>query len=159
MAIDWMGANPIRNAWDKLSPLPGGKLAFSKLLGTLAPYTGSVGAQFVEIRPGFGRCRLTDRRSVRNHLDSIHAIALCNFGEMTSGAALLYSAPDNTRTILTRIEIDYLKKARGTLEATCTFDVPATNAKTQFPLTVEIRNADGDLVSRLVAHWQLGPAK
>ncbi len=159
MAIDWMGETPIRTAWDRLSPLPGGKAVFSRLLGQLAPYTGSIGATIVEVRHGYGRGVLKDRRGVRNHLDSVHAIALCNFGEMTSGVAMLYSAAPKTRGILTRLEIDYLKKARGTLEAISEFEPPATNEKQAFQVPVEIRDAQGDVVARLVAHWQLGPMR
>jgi len=153
------GDRPIRNAWDRLSGLPGGKIAFSRLLGTLAPYTGTVGARFVEIRDGYGRCELPDRRAVRNHLDSVHAIALCNLGEMTTGAALLYSTPPKTRAILKRIEIDYLKKARGLLTAEASFVPPATNERAEMAITAEIKNTAGDVVARLTAHWVLGPER
>ena len=36
--------NLIKGAWDVLSGVPGGKVVFSRLVGRLAPYTGTVNA-------------------------------------------------------------------------------------------------------------------
>jgi hypothetical protein len=61
----------LRDAWLRLSPLPGGKWLFSKVCGVMIPYTGSIGARVDVLEPGHAEVVLTDRRSVRNHLDSI----------------------------------------------------------------------------------------
>lgn len=143
--------------WQRLAPLPGGKRLFSIFLGRLAPYTGSIGARCEELRPGHARWTLRDRRRVRNHLRSVHAIALVNLAEVASGTAMLTALPPGVRGIVTAIEIDYLKKARGTLTAVSTSEVaPVTEPRDQ-QVEARVSDADGDVVAVARVRWRLAP--
>lgn len=147
----------LRDTWDRLKSLPGGKRAFSKIVGTLAPYTGSISPEVLELERGYARVQMRDRRGVRNHLSSIHAVALMNLAEASSGLAFVYGLPPKTRAILTGLSIDYLKKARGTLTAECRCDPPTTNERKEVEIDVITRDASGEIVTRARAKWLVGP--
>ena len=148
----------LKSAWKTLSSLPGGKLVFSKMIGRMAPYSGTIGARVDDLSAGHAKVRMRDRKAVRNHLNSIHAIALVNLGEISTGLATLMGLPDDARGILKGVSVEYLKKARGELVAQCDVDVPAT-VEERFTLDAiaNIRDASGDLVTRVTAHWLVGP--
>ena len=157
MSASFTASTRLRETWSRLSPRPGGKWLFSRLFGTLIPYSGSVRPQILELGPGFARVAMADRRAVRNHLACVHAIALTNLAEMTTGLAMTFGLPDSARAILTQISIDYLKKARGTLICECRCDPPSTLERTELEVMSEIRDAPGDVVARARARWLIGP--
>jgi len=147
----------LRAGWGRLSRLPGGSWLFSRLLGIKAPYSATVGAHVRALAPGHCRVTFTERRRVRNHLRSVHAMALANLGELATGLALLNSLPAHTRAILTGYSIDYAKKARGRLTAECRCEVPADNSERTWELHGVITDTAGDVVATVTAHWLLGP--
>jgi acyl-coenzyme A thioesterase PaaI-like protein len=150
-------SNDILRRWQRLSALPGGKTIFSIGVGRMAPYTGTISPRVQELRPGYARVRMRDRRGVRNHLRSVHAIALMNLAEVTSGLAMLAGMPGDARAILTNLGIEYKKKARGPLEAECTTSPPASSERREYQLEALVRDAAGDEVARATARWLVGP--
>jgi len=150
-------ASGITKQWDLLSMLPGGKKLFSRMLGAFVPYTGSIGAEVDELRKGFARVTLKDRRAVRNHLGSVHAVAMTNLVELSGNLALLYSLPPGGRMIVTRITTDYLKKGRGTLVAECLCPVPSSVERAEYELEVNIKDRHGDIVARGTLRSLIGP--
>lgn len=147
----------LRRQWQALSGKPGGKWLFSRVLGRRVPYTGTLGATVHMLEPGRCVVLLRDRRRVRNHLHSVHAMALANLGEMATGLALMNSLPEGARGILTGFRIQYLKKARGRLLADCRCPVPADSSRQEYELTGEIRDGDDEVVAVVNARWLVGP--
>ena len=143
------------STWSRLQHWPGGPWLFHRMLARFVPYTGALGARVIELEPGHARVELSDRRRNRNHLGSVHAVALVNLGEMTSGLALVSGLDPGVRSILVRISAEYLKKARGTLTATAKLEVPEVTGPVDHVVEAAIRNEAGDLVSRVEAVWRL----
>ncbi len=147
----------LHRIYDALRQLPGGMWLFSKTLAWIVPYSGTIGAHVVELRPGYAQMRLYDRRRVRNHLQSIHAVALVNLGEVTSGLALNTRLASHIRGIVTQITTEYFKKARGNLTASCQCDVPEVHEDMDYLVYTEIFNTDNELVATTQVRWRLGP--
>lgn len=149
--------NLLRDAWNLLSGVPGGKIVFSKLVGRMAPYTGSINATVTVLKPGYAEVVMQDRRAVRNHLDCVHAVALANLGELTGNVALAYSMPDDARFIVSGMEIEYLKKARGPITAIGEPPIPRTANRAQYEVSVTLRDASGDTVAQVILRSLVGP--
>jgi acyl-coenzyme A thioesterase PaaI-like protein len=143
--------------WRRLSRLPGGRWLFSRLLGRMVPYTESMRATVVTLEVGHARVRLRDRRRVRNHLRSVHAIALANLGELSTGLAALSALPPTVRAILVGIEMTYLKKARGLLVSEARCDLDEIRSPREQVVTADITDDLGEVVATARARWRLSP--
>lgn len=134
-----------------------GKIIFSRMLGAVIPYTGSIKARVEHLEPGHAIVVLPDRRRVRNHLDSIHAIALANMAELSTGLAMISGLPPGVNAILVGLTVSYEKKARGELRAECKCSVPTGDTRQEVAIDTEVKDKTGDVVTRAIATWLVGP--
>lgn len=143
----------------RLDGRPGGSWIFRRIMARMVPYTGSIKPTVEELTPGHARVSMRDRRAVRNHLGSVHAIALANLGEFASGLASLTGLPGDVRGIVVGLHVEYLKKARGRLvaESHSSAPDPAMDAPVDHTVVAEITDGDGDVVARVTADWHLSP--
>jgi len=142
--------------WRRLAPWPGGSWVFSRIFGWFVPYSNTVGARILELAPGLCRVAMADRRRVRNHLRSIHAVALVNLGEQTSGLAMTVALPPGIRGIVTEIGAVYHKKARGNLLAVARATPPReVTDPVDHRVETVITDSAGEEVCRVHTIWRL----
>lgn len=146
-------------AWNKLLEIPGGKVLFSWLVGQIAPYSGSIRPAVQALAPGHCKIYLRERRGLRNHLNSVHAIATANLAELASGMAVVCSIPKESRGILVGFRIEYKKKGRGVLTAESRFDSGPVSSDGEHEVAVSVHDAQGDLVAEAHARWLVSPRR
>ena len=112
-----------------------------------APYFVTIPATVEAAGPGRAEVRMRHMPWVRNHLGTVHAIALCNLAEMTMGLAAEASVPTTHRWIPKGMTVDYKAKARGTMHAVATLKLPeplpAGGSGEEVPVTVSVTDDEG----------------
>lgn len=145
--------------WNRLSALPFGRYFFSWAFWSFIPYTGSVRPEILELSRGLARVKIRDRRFHRNHLKSLHAIAIANVAECASGLSLVPGLPEGSQAILIKLEIEYLKKARGPIEARAECSPPQDSQSQDFIVESFVRNKKQETVAKTKATWRIGPKR
>lgn len=143
--------------WRRLRPLPGGEWLFARIFAYTVPYSGSTKPRIRILEPGHAEVEIPDRRANRQHLGSVHAIALMNVAEMASGLAMMAGLPDTVRGIVTSLTMTYHKKARGTIRAISRVSVPTVTEDRDFDVTAECVDPEGTVVATATVRWRLGP--
>ena len=141
-------ANQTLELWNRLARLPAGKALFSRLVCFRAPYFGSIRPRFVRLEPGVAEVRMKKRRVVQNHIGTVHAIAMCNMAELAGGTMTEVTVTPSQRWIPKGMTVRYLKKAGSNLRAVATpaSALPETGESGDYPVRVEVRDADDELV-------------
>lgn len=120
-------------AYRTLQNRPFGKLVFSRIVCWKAPYFASIRPTFQRLEPGYGEVTAPNRRAIRNHLGTVHAIACCNIAELVGGSTLDVTLPPTHRWIPKGMAVQYLAKAATDLRAVATInelsDLGATESR------------------------------
>ena len=90
---------------------PFGNRIFSMMVARVAPYFSSIKPLITELRPNYCECLIKKRRSVQNHIKTVHVIAICNGLEMAMGVMASASVPAHLRWIPKGMNVNYTAKA------------------------------------------------
>ena len=152
-------AASVLSMYRRLSRWPAGRWLFSRAVCFRAPYFATIAPRFVALEPGRCEVRIRDRHRVHNHIGTVHAIALCNLAELSAGVMTEASLPASMRWIPKGMSVEYLRKARGTMHAVATPDVPIVESATGYdlPITVSVRDPQGEEVVRARILMWLSP--
>lgn len=153
-------SNTTMSVWKRMSKIPGGKWAFSRLVCWKAPYFSSIAPLFTELRPGYCEVYMAKRRNVLNHIGTVHAIAMCNMVELAGGTLTEITIPPSHRWIPKEMKVTYLRKAETDLRAVAAIEsAPAFGVATEFPVSVNIIDTNDETVLRAVIAMWVSPKK
>ena len=150
---------PLLKKWKSITALPFGRTVFSGMIGLVVPYTGTIGPRVEELSPGYARASFRDRRKVRNHLRSVHAIAMLNLAEMVCSLAISTIQPANGRWIVKGMDIEYVKKGRGRITAECTAPKVDWSKTSELVGEVKLMDPAGEVVAIAHTQWKTGPVE
>jgi acyl-coenzyme A thioesterase PaaI-like protein len=122
-----------------------------------APYTASCSPHLEEFSIGNTKASIVQRRGLENPFNSIHAAALVNLAEFTSGIALysLLQQIKGARGIPVAIRIEYFSKARGKITAISNVSLPNKQGKTREDFLTILTDSKGTKVAECAVTWEL----
>ena len=127
-----------------------GKEAFSREVMKFAPYFATIDLRFLELRPNLAEVFVENRPEVRNHIGTVHAIAMCNAAEAAAAIMCDVSIPETSRWIPIGINARYLAKATTDITAVATGDTIDWEEHGNKDIPVSIRNTAGEEVCSVV---------
>lgn len=111
--------SPLLALWTRYEGTTVGQWLISKIVCFKAPYFSTIKPRFTVVKPGHVALTLKKRRSVLNHINTVHAIAMCNAAELAGGTCLDISLDARYRWIPVGMKVKYLKMAKTDLTAVC----------------------------------------
>lgn len=111
--------------YQKLTRYPAGHWLFTRAVCLQAPYFGSIRPRFDLLEVGRSEAHIKRRRSVQNHIGTIHAIALCNLAELVAGVGIEATLGSDRRWIPKGMHVQYLAKCKHEAHAKARIKIPA----------------------------------
>ncbi|WP_097459275.1 DUF4442 domain-containing protein [Mangrovitalea sediminis] len=131
-----------------LLPSPARTRALSLFFGKMVPFTGTAGIRIEALTDQRCVISLANRRRVRNHIGSVHAVASLLIAESATGFLVGMNVPDDRVPVIKTIKADFVKRAGGDMRVTATLSdeqvrLIRETEKGETPVQVEIQDGDG----------------
>ncbi|MEU5822960.1 MULTISPECIES: DUF4442 domain-containing protein [unclassified Streptomyces] len=139
-----------------------------EMLAATVPMVRTLNLEFLESTAERAVIRMPDQAEYHNHVGGPHAGAMFTLAESASGAIVIAAFGDQLGRavpLAVSAEIGYKKLAMGEVTATAVLGRPAAEVvaeldageRPEFPVTVEIRRADGAVTGEMTVVWTLRP--
>jgi len=92
----------------------------STLFGKMVKFTGTAGTKIEELTEQRAVISLKNKKSVQNHIGSVHAVASILIAESATGYLVGMNIPDTSVPVIKTIKADYVKRASGNMRAVAT---------------------------------------
>ncbi|MFI6507554.1 DUF4442 domain-containing protein [Streptosporangium sp. NPDC050855] len=128
------------------------------------PFARTLDVSFDTVEPGRAVARMPDRADLHNHVGGPHAGVLFSVAEVASGATMISVFGDQLSRVtplVTNATIRYLKLAKGEIVAEARLQASKEEVvakldageRPEFDVLIEIRTADGTVVSEMTVTW------
>ena len=145
--------------YKKITALPQGKRLFSIAFAQKAPYFASAHIQVREMAPHRGEVLVPKRRSTKNHIGTVHAIAACNGLEGAMGLLAEATCPPDHRWLPKGMEVQYLAKSDTDLICTAESTEADWSNGPDVPITVRAVTKNGTVTVEGTIHLWVTPKK
>lgn len=135
-------------AWNRLKANALGRWLFSRAVCWRAPYFSSIRPLFVQLGDGQVEVRMRKRRSVTNHIGTVHAIAMANLCEIAAGTMMEALLQRELRWIPRAMTIQYLAKANSAVTARATMPEILSDRNQDATVAVSVFDQNGTEVVR-----------
>ncbi len=136
--------------WRRLHHTGAGRALFSRIYGHRVPYFRPLRMRIAHLGPHRAELTLPKRRSLENHLGTVHAIAVCNGLEAAMGLLAEATTPPSHRWIPIGMDVDYLAKSTTDLQCVATTTPEqwptAPDDTREVPVAVAATRQDGTVV-------------
>ncbi|OBY75285.1 hotdog fold domain-containing protein [Acinetobacter gyllenbergii] len=136
--------NDVLTAFKSLKKIPGGLTILSKVVSRVAPYFQTVDPIIESLDTLKCIANMKMRKSVENHIGTVHVIAICNGLEFVMGVLAEASVPTHLRWLPKGMQVNYLAKADSDIKLTATIE--SDWAIGDFDIKVQAHRKDGVLV-------------
>ncbi len=124
----------------RLTRWPLGHWLFTRMVCLQAPYFSSIRPLFRDLRPGSCTVFMRKRRRVKNHLGTIHALAMGNLCELAAGLVMESTLPADMRWIPRGMKIEYLRKAETDVTAKAILVEQVWGEAANVPVVVSVQD-------------------
>ena len=138
---------------------------FSRIMQEVIPFNRPHSIAVTELSPSGCKVYLPNKRRNRNHLGTMHATAIATAAEYVSGLNVLEVFDmAGYRLIMSRIEVDYVRRPVGYCYAESKWDEPTLNAVrsdisatgvSSFVLKSTVTDSKNEKIAEAAIHWQV----
>jgi len=135
-------------------------------ISAAVPYNRHLGLALLEVGDGRAVVRLPADERLHNHVGTQHAGGLFSAAEAASGAAFIGGFAERLGEITPLVRgasVEYTAPARGAIDATATLAEDASallerldaDGRVDFPVQIELADADGKKVAAMTVTWNV----
>ena len=138
--------------------------ALSTFLGKFVKFTGTTGIKIEELTDKRAVITLKNKKSVQNHIGSVHAVASILIAESATGYLIGMNIPDSSVPVIKTIKADYVKRAKGDMKAVASLtnkqvEQIRTQEKGETVVKVTVTDADNKEPILMEMVWAWTPKK